>query len=96
MVEKVGQKMLWLLLLVATFISVGFLYNKYIIQHDYRILYLTEEETAQFLIENSEEESAEEAPAEEGVEDITPEEETPEEPLPAEEIDVGEPVPSVE
>lgn len=56
MAEQVAQKVLWFVMLIAIFVSIGFLYIKYIIQHDYEILYLNEAERDQFLIENAAEE----------------------------------------
>lgn len=53
---KVLDKSLGVLVVAAVLISVGFLYIKYIIQHDYEILYLTEEEREEFWQSMAEEE----------------------------------------
>ncbi len=76
MSEKVISQALFVLVVIVTFISLGFLYIKYIVLQDYEILYLSEEEAAIFIEENSvPEEEAEPAESEEVVE------EEPEEPL---------------
>lgn len=59
MIGKIVEKVLWTLLVFGILVSIGFLYIKYIIQHDYEILYLTPEEREEFLIEMAEEEGVE-------------------------------------
>lgn len=71
MVAKVAEKSLWVLLVLSIFISIGVLYYKYIVMHEYDILTLTPEEIQQFLEENAEEDTTA-IPAEDGELETTP------------------------
>ncbi len=64
MSEKVISRALFVLVVIVTFISLGFLYIKYIVLQDYEILYLSEEEAAIFIEENSVSEEEETEPIE--------------------------------
>ncbi len=98
MVQKTIEKVLWPLVVGAVFVSIGFLYVRYVVHHEYEILILTEEETEVFLEENSEEEDVSEEPILEEtveVEEMISEQqtETREVSLPDASSAVGEPVP---
>lgn len=69
MENKGVDRYLWGFLAVLIAISVAFAFYRYIVRHDYEILFLDEEGIEAFLEENAEEEGSDEVPEEGAVEE---------------------------